>query len=126
MAPTSAGGHETALLLRVPGAEAAVARHRLRLDSAAADGIPAHVTVLYPFIPADELQEQDHMRLERLFSEQQPLKAVCTRTSWFGDRVLSVQLDDPEPTRALTARVLDAYPAAAVEPYSLVPARGRG
>lgn len=101
---------ETALLLRVPGAEGAVARHRRQLDSAAADGIPAHVTVLYPFIPFDDLREEDHLRLEELFTTQQPFALAGRRTSWFGDQVLFVQLEDPEPVRALTAQVAAAYP----------------
>ena len=40
---------ETALVVLVPEAEAVVAEHRLRHDPPAADGVPAHVTVLYPF-----------------------------------------------------------------------------
>lgn len=102
--------HETALLLRIPRAEGAVARHRRQLDSAAADGIPAHVTVLYPFVPADDLREGDHLRLEELFAQQQPFSLVGRRTSWFGDRVLFVQLENPEPVRTLTAQVAAAYP----------------
>jgi hypothetical protein len=43
-------GWETALLLPVPAAEPAVGRHRARLDEAARDGVPAHITVLYPFL----------------------------------------------------------------------------
>src|SRR3954471_22890976 len=40
---------ETALVVVVPEAEPIVAEHRLRHDPSAADGVPAHVTVLYPF-----------------------------------------------------------------------------
>lgn len=107
---SSAALHESALLLGVPGAEHAVAEHRRQLDSAAADGIPAHVTVLYPFIPFDDLREEDHLRLEELFTTQQPFLIVGKETSWFGDRVLFVQLEDSEPVRALTAQVAAAYP----------------
>lgn len=110
MTPTRDSGHETALLLRITGAEAAVARHRGRFDSAAADGIPAHVTVLYPFVPFDDLREGDHHRLDGLFATQQSFQYVGRRTSWFGDRVLFVQLEDPEPVRALTAQVAATYP----------------
>ena len=42
---------ESAVLVPVPEAERAVSRHRARLDGAAARGVPAHVTVLYPFVP---------------------------------------------------------------------------
>ena len=40
---------ETALVILVPEAEALVAEHRRRYDSSAAVGVPAHVTILYPF-----------------------------------------------------------------------------
>ncbi len=42
---------ETAILLRVPEAEPLVGRWRQRGDSSAALGVPAHVTLLYPFVP---------------------------------------------------------------------------
>lgn len=108
MTATTESTDETALLLRVPGAESAVGRHRGQLDSAAADGIPAHVTVLHPFVPLGDLQEEDHYRLNELFAMQQSFQHVGRRTSWFGDRVLFVQLDDPEPVRVLTAQVAAA------------------
>jgi len=40
---------ETALVILVPEAEPLVAAYRRRYDPAAAVGVPAHVTVLYPF-----------------------------------------------------------------------------
>ena len=42
---------ETALVVLVPAAEALVATPRRHHDPAAAVGVPAHVTVLYPFRP---------------------------------------------------------------------------
>lgn len=43
------------MLVLVPGAQAVVASHRAGLDDAAALGVPAHVTVLYPFEPQERL-----------------------------------------------------------------------
>ena len=42
---------ESALLVSVPAAEPAVSAHRSRLDPGAPLGVPAHITVLYPFLP---------------------------------------------------------------------------
>jgi hypothetical protein len=42
---------QSALLLPVPAAESVVGPHRARRDASARDGVPAHVTVLYPFLP---------------------------------------------------------------------------
>ena len=48
---------ETALLVPVPAAEPSVGKHRARLDEAARDGVPAHITVLYPFLPPAGIDE---------------------------------------------------------------------
>jgi 2'-5' RNA ligase len=41
---------ETALITRVPEAEAYIARYRDRYDPPARRNVPAHVTILYPFM----------------------------------------------------------------------------
>ena len=46
---------QSAVLVPVPAAERVVSRHRARLDAAAAAGVPAHVTVLFPFVPPSEI-----------------------------------------------------------------------
>jgi 2'-5' RNA ligase len=42
---------ETALICRVPEAEPFIARYRQRFDPSARRNVPAHVTILYPFLP---------------------------------------------------------------------------
>jgi 2'-5' RNA ligase len=46
---------ETAFVVLVPEAEALVRDLRRRFDPSAAAGVPAHVTVLYPFLPQQQL-----------------------------------------------------------------------
>jgi 2'-5' RNA ligase len=46
---------ETALICRVPEAERYIARYRERYDPPARRNVPAHVTVLYPFMPPGEI-----------------------------------------------------------------------
>jgi hypothetical protein len=41
---------------RQTAGEPAVSRHRARLDRAAAWGVPAHVTILYPFVTPSAAQ----------------------------------------------------------------------
>lgn len=110
MVPNETDGQETALLLRVPGAEHSVARHRQTLDCAAADGIPAHVTLIYPFVALKQLREKDHARLGSLIASMGSFRLGGRRTSWFTDRVLYIALDDVEPVRVLMARVLSEFP----------------
>jgi 2'-5' RNA ligase len=42
---------DTALICRVPEAERFIARYRERFDPSARRNVPAHVTILYPFMP---------------------------------------------------------------------------
>ena len=46
---------ESAILVPVPGAEPVAGRLRARFDRSAGRGIPAHVTVLYPFVPPGQI-----------------------------------------------------------------------
>jgi 2'-5' RNA ligase len=52
VASAATGTARTAVVVLVPSAEALVAPWRERYDEAAAAGMPAHITVLYPFLPA--------------------------------------------------------------------------
>ncbi|MDP9814967.1 2'-5' RNA ligase family protein [Spirilliplanes yamanashiensis] len=45
------GAGQSAIIVPVPEAEPAVGAWRTRHDSAAAAGVPAHVTLVYPFLP---------------------------------------------------------------------------
>lgn len=98
------------MLLVCPQAEPVVSRQRLRHDAAARDGVPAHVTVLYPFKPLELLDDEDHRRLEALFATADAFVLRGSRTGWFDDRVVFVAPDDPAPVRELTARVVEAFP----------------
>jgi 2'-5' RNA ligase len=46
---------ETALICRVPEAERYIGRYRERYDPSARRKVPAHVTILYPFMPPEEV-----------------------------------------------------------------------
>jgi hypothetical protein len=48
---------QTAILLRVPEAEPLVYEWRQQGDPSAAHGVPAHVTLLYPFLPSASIDE---------------------------------------------------------------------
>lgn len=49
---------ETALICRVPEAERYIAHHRQRFDPPARRNVPAHVTVLYPFMEPARVDAQ--------------------------------------------------------------------
>ena len=108
--PDAGPGWETALLLPVPAAEPAVSRHRARLDEAARDGVPAHVTVLYPFLPPAGISEPLLASLGRLFAGTSAFGFTLDRVGWFGEEVVWLGPRDPAPFSALTSAAFTAFP----------------
>jgi 2'-5' RNA ligase superfamily len=47
----------TALIIPVPEAETAVGAIRLEHNASAALGVPAHITILFPFVPLEQLDD---------------------------------------------------------------------
>jgi 2'-5' RNA ligase len=100
---------QTALIIPVPAAEPVVGAHRARLDPAAAWGIPAHVTVLAPFLPLSEIRTAPLAALFRRFA---PFTARFEQVRWFEPRVLWAAPAPAGTFRALTTAVWEQYPAA--------------
>ena len=103
------GDWQSALLVAVPEAEPAVREHRARLDSSARDGVPAHLTVLYPFLPPASIDGAVLASLRRLFAGFAPFGVTLDRVSWFGADVVWLAPRDDEPFRALTGAAFAAF-----------------
>jgi 2'-5' RNA ligase len=104
------GAMQSALIVTIPEAEEAVALHRARFDEPASFGIPAHVTVLFPFLPPSEVDERVIRTLAAAISTIPRFHATFESTGWFGTNVLWLA---PEPAAvfgALTTVVADAFP----------------
>lgn len=101
---------QTALIAEIPAAESVVGRHRARLDANAALGIPAHVTILAPFVPVSRLRTTELTRLSDLFAAVPAFDVRLDHADWFGTTVLWLGLQDPGPFRDLTARVFAEFP----------------
>ncbi len=101
---------ETALLIEVPVAEPVVGRHRARLDSNAALGIPAHITVLAPFMPAARLDASALAQLRRLVATVEAFDFELDHAAWFGTAVLWLGPRQPLPFQHLTELVSRAFP----------------
>nr|ALS90833.1 2'-5' RNA ligase superfamily [uncultured bacterium] len=100
---------ETAIIVPVSVVEPLVSTWRARYDAAAADGVPAHVTLLYPFVP---LADIDHAlpALHDLFDAVDPVLATFSSVEQFP----SVTYLAPEPAawfKGLTVSLCDAFPA---------------
>jgi 2'-5' RNA ligase len=107
----ASGTAQSALVVAVPEAEPVVGDLRLRLDPVAALGVPAHVTVLFPFVPARELDGDVLHRVAAVVADRAPVGFRFSRTGWFDDRVLWLAPDDDEPFRELTRCIHAEFPA---------------
>ena len=101
---------ETALIIVCIAAEEAVAGYRRRYDLAAQFGVPAHVTVTYPFRPPADLGEDDRAALRTLTAGFAPFTLEGRRTGRFDDRVVFVALENPAPVVELTNAVTQQFP----------------
>ena len=101
---------ETAVLVPVPEAERVVSRHRARLDGAAAQGVPAHVTVLYPFVPPSAITAATLESLAAAVASVGAFDCEFPVTAWFGSDVLWLAPRPDEPFRAMTRAVTAAFP----------------
>jgi hypothetical protein len=102
---------ETALVVLVPEAEPAVAALRAAHDSSAALGVPAHLTVLYPFVPEAAWTEATGAQVAAIARSVAPCDVSFRRTGRFGDAVLYLVPEPDAPFRALTRAIHAAFPA---------------
>lgn len=107
---------ESAVIVPVPEAEPAVGSFRAELDRAAAWGIPAHVTVLYPFLPPDRIGLQELRRLSEVVRTVQRFDVAFQHVEWFGGDVVWLAPEHGDGFKALTAAVWSAFPDC--PPYS--------
>lgn len=103
-------GHgETALIVKVPESEPLVEPFRKKFDPSAAVGVPAHITILYPFKPLSELTKDDFANLASLFAHIQAFPFSLTTISRFPG-VLYLAPDPERYFKDMTMAVTAAYP----------------
>ncbi len=100
---------ETCLIVPVPAAEGAVGRHRGRLDPSAADGAPAHITLLAPFLQLELVDGGERQRLRQLFGATDPIQFSLTRVARFPG-VMFLAPVPGEPFVALTEALSRRWP----------------
>jgi 2'-5' RNA ligase len=96
------------VIVTVPEAEPVVGEWRLRYTLDAPAGIPAHVTVLFPFVEPERLGEVEG-RLAELISAVPAFDVTFARTARFPD-VLYLEPDPAEPFVALTHAIEREWP----------------
>ena len=103
------------MLVLVPEAERVVASYRADLDAAAGLGVPAHVTVLYPFVPPEGVDDAVISELAGAIRTVAAFGVTFSRLRWFERSVLWLAPEPAGPFLALTAAVQRAFPG--YKPY---------
>jgi len=98
----------TALIIAVPEAESLVGKWRERYDNASL-GVPAHVTLLFPFVPTELLADPVLTELRELFAAQSSFAFSLPRVARFPE-VAWLAPEPPEPFRRLTELIFTRYP----------------
>jgi 2'-5' RNA ligase len=101
---------ESAILVPVPEAEPVVGGLRAALDPPAAWGVPAHVTVLYPFVAPAQITADVIDRARVAVGSVAGFDCHFARCGWFGEDVMWLAPEPADPFRALTAAVHAAFP----------------
>ena len=99
----------TALIILVPEAEALVKAFRDKYDPSAAEGMPAHVTVWYPFKKLDRIGADVMAVLHSLFSRHPCVRFSLSALQRF-PTALYLAPHPETPFKALTRAVADRYP----------------
>jgi hypothetical protein len=97
----------TALIVVVPEAEPFVGAIRLAHDWSAARGVPAHVTVLFPFVDSREI---DEVELKAFFASQPSFDFSLDRVERFDAGVVWLHPEPSQPFELLTAAVWRRWP----------------
>jgi len=99
---------ESAIIVPV-SVPVAVSRLRERMDPSAGDGVPAHITLLYPFMPPSELKDDVRRRVEEIVEQEPSFPFVLGSVGrWPNVVYLEPQPDDP--FRRLTLALAAAFP----------------
>jgi 2'-5' RNA ligase len=100
---------ESAFVVRVPEAEPSVGALRARFDASAKLGVPAHITLLFPFMSPERITGAVLERAERALHEVAafPFQLVAAR------RFAATAYLAPEPAApfvALTQKLVERFP----------------
>jgi 2'-5' RNA ligase len=96
---------QTALIVPIPETEEAVGPFRASLDTAASWGVPAHVTVLYPFLPPERINTQVLSAISDTVAAVPRFDVTFAHVDWLDDTVVWLAPQPNHPFRELTASV---------------------
>lgn len=99
----------TAFVVRVPGAEALVGDLRTRFDATVQEGVPAHISVLVPFMDPARVSPAVLTRAQEALGHIPPFEFELRRTGRFPTTTYLAP-EPPDPFIAMTTALVRAFP----------------
>jgi 2'-5' RNA ligase len=99
----------SAVVVPMPEAEPRVRALRAELDPAAMLGVPAHVTIMFPFLPPPEIDDEVLSALRAITAAAPAFDVRFARVEWFGEDVVWLAPQPAEPFVALSAAVTEHF-----------------
>ncbi|NIH87926.1 2'-5' RNA ligase family protein [Amycolatopsis granulosa] len=93
---------QSAIVVPVPETDHLVTRHRR--------SVPAHVTVLYPFVPPQDIDARTVADLEAALIGIEAFDCAFSQVGWFGSEVVWLAPEPDAHFRALTRAVCERFP----------------
>ncbi|MER5202472.1 2'-5' RNA ligase family protein [Streptomyces sp. NPDC002825] len=103
---------QTGLIVRIPEAEPSVDGWRERFDPSAQAGVPAHVTVLFPFLDESRIDAHVHSALADVLGKHQAFDLRFERCGRLPGGVLHLVPEPDTQLRQLTEAIADRWPEA--------------
>lgn len=94
---------QSALLIPVPEAEPVVGAWRAVHDPSAHTGVPAHITLVVPWLAPEQIKPEHLEGLEELLASQPAFEFDLDNVCWFGQRVLWLSPTPAQPFKDMTA-----------------------
>lgn len=99
----------TALIIEVPEAEPLVREVRHQFDPVSNSGIPAHITLLYPFVPVELFDSAIEATLLAVLAATEPMSFSLSSLHEFSDAIFLMLEPDVE-LRKVMGQVWQAFP----------------
>lgn len=100
---------ETGIVIPIPSWDGFVRRWRPIVDAEPPVGIPAHITLLYPFVPPDAVAIEIP-KLEQVARTTAPFDFELREVGWFDDEVVYVSVEPEAVFSRLTSRLVEVWP----------------
>jgi 2'-5' RNA ligase len=99
----------SAVFLPVPEAETAVGRWRELFDPMAGAGVPAHITLVVPWLAPEAITDTDLHRLGEVLGKTLPFDYELAEEGWFGPGVLWLGPRPVEPFLEVIEAVAEEF-----------------